>query len=125
MPTTAATVACQATAAAELSAGEAERFQQRQVPSAAAHRRDEGQAEGDDRPGGEPDGEDDRRRADAAVVDDLGRTLHAEDGDVVVAAALGSAAKTLSAASAMRCMSASPAAALTPPRSRTKTSSGR
>jgi len=70
IPMAAITVACQATAAAScrwmkpsVSAG--------QVSPAAADRRGEREAKRDDRPSGQPDSEDDRGRADGAVVHDL------------------------------------------------------
>ena len=85
MPTTAATVAWPGDRGNQLSRGESERFQQGQVASASADRRNQGEGERDDRPGGEPYGEDDRGRADAAVVHDLGWPLHTQDGDVVAA----------------------------------------
>ena len=108
----------------QLSRGETERLQQGQVPSAPADRCREGEAEGDDRPSGKADGEDDRGGADAAVVHDLGGTLNTEDGDVV-ADRIG-VRRRRSLSRRWRCVagSARPAAGLTPLRSRTKTSSG-
>ena len=66
----------------------------------------------------------DRRGPDAAVVDDLGRALHAQDADDVVARGVGSAAMALLPTWAMCRRPASPAAALTPGRRRTKTYCG-
>ena len=60
----------------ELSAGEAERLEQRELASAATHRREQGEAERDDRAGGERGAEQRGRVAHRAVVDDLGGTLH-------------------------------------------------
>ena len=67
----------------QLSRGKTERLQQRQVPSAPAYRCCKGEAEGDDRPSGKADREDHWCGTDAAVVHDLGGTLHTEHGDVV------------------------------------------
>ena len=59
----------------KLPLGEPEGFEQGKVAAPATDGGGEGETEGEDRPGSEPCGQDQRSGADGAVVDDLGRAL--------------------------------------------------
>ena len=63
----------------QLALGEPEGLQQGQVPPTPADRGQQGEAERDDRPGGQGGPEDRRRTPDGAVVGDLGGAQHTDD----------------------------------------------
>ena len=84
----------------ELSSGEAEGLEQREVASSPTDRSAEGEAECDDRTAARPAART-QGWAGRLVVHDLGRTLHPEH-DEVSPSSLGSSATALSGDSAMR-----------------------
>ena len=83
VPSSATTDACDGDGGRELTAGEPERLQEREVAPPAAHGGHEREGERQDRADREPGREEDRGAADGAVVHDLRRALNRHDRDVV------------------------------------------